>query len=843
VTDSDLSMEFAFGRFMIRPAERRLLVDGKPVVLGGRAFDLLLALTERRDRVVSKNELLDVVWAGRVVEENNLQVQISTLRRILGPETIATVPGRGYQFTAVPEGAQAVGTALAPATMRDRSQDNLPESTSTLYGRDEDLAALLTLLGSHRLVTLTGAGGIGKSTLALAAARAERERWDDGVWLIELMPVADPALVPAVVAQALGIQLAGRKAPRDEVADALRSRKLLLLLDSCEHLLAAVTEFADTVLARSQSVKILATSQEPLHIAAEQQVRVPPLALPADADARNANPLDYGALALFEARVQAIDSRFRLDDGSLDAAIEICRRLDCLPLAIELAAARVPLLGIEGIRGRLDDRFRILTTGLRAGLSRHQTLRAAIEWSHSLLTAEEQAVFRRLAVFCGSFGLDAAQRVASDAEIDEWTVLDHLGALVDKSLVAAQLGAVPRYRLLETSRALACEKLEEAGEADSIRRAHAQAVLAAFERAFRARWRQSTQSLLDLNLPDLDNLRAAFEWASRSPYEADLLIALAGASAWLWRSAGLSLEGLRRCTEAMARITALTPAGLEARLQLARATFMFATAPELRACERAIELYRRLDDREELFHALILKAQQLLLRGDLAAVEEPIREAEELSDPDWPFGLRFHLLRHRAFLMDLLHRWDEARAINDQMLRLARESGDSVLVVSALALSMDSELCSGNVERAVALGREMLELSRRERLDCDLRRGEGLAILAAALVQQGQLDEALQRAREATQLMRRDGSLARFLDDLAMLAFKLGRSADAARALGRAETYFVEQPIRRQPGEQRVRDSLLIQLRRALPQEELTRYLEEGAAMSDEDATRAALGE
>jgi predicted ATPase/DNA-binding winged helix-turn-helix (wHTH) protein len=841
VTDSDLSMEFAFGRFMIRPAERRLLLDGKPVVLGGRAFDLLLALTERRDRVVSKNELLDVVWAGRVVEENNLQVQISTLRRALGPQAIATVPGRGYQFTAVPEGAQAGGTALAPAAIRDRSQDNLPESTSTLYGRDGDLAALLTLLGSHRLVTLTGAGGIGKSTLALAVARAERERWDDGVWLIELAPVADPALVPAVVAQALGILLAGRKAPRDEVADALRSRKLLLLLDNCEHLLVAVTEFADTVLARSQSVKILATSQEPLHIPAEQQFRVPPLALPADA--RSANPLDYGALALFEARVQAIDSRFRLDDGSLDAAIEICRCLDCLPLAIELAAARVPLLGLEGVRLRLGDRFRILTTGLRAGLSRHQTLRAAIEWSHSLLTAEEQAVFRRLGVFCGSFGLDAAQRVASDAEIDEWTVLDHLGALVDKSLVAAQPGAVPRYRLLETSRALACEKLEEAGEADSIRRAHAQTVLAAFDRAFRARWRQSTQSLLDLNLPDLDNLRAAFEWASRSPYEADLLIALAGASAWLWRSAGLSLEGLRRCTEAMARITALTPAGLEARLQLACATFMFATAPELRACERAVELYRQVGDREELFHALILKAQQLLLRGDLAAVEEPIREAEELSDPDWPFGLRFHLLRHRVFLMDLLHRWDEARALNDQMLRLARESGDSVLVVSALALSMDSELCSGNVERAVALGREMLELTRRERVDCDLRRGEGLAMLTAALVQQGQLDEALQRAREATQLMRRDGSLARFLDDLAMLAFKLGRSADAARALGRAEAYFVEQPIRRQPGEQQVRDSLLTQLRRALPEEELARYLEEGAVMSDEDATRAALGE
>jgi predicted ATPase/DNA-binding winged helix-turn-helix (wHTH) protein len=841
VTDSDCSIELVFDRFTIRPAERRLLVDGKSAELGGRAFDLLLTLVEQRDRVVGKNELLDLVWPGRVVEENNLQVQISALRRILGAQAIATIPGRGYRFTVVPQSAQALAPASASMATADRSQGNLPESASILYGRDDELAALLALLRSHRLVTLIGAGGIGKSTLALAAARAERGRWDDGVWLIELAPVADPALVPVAVAQALGIQLAGQKEPVDEVADALRSRRLLLLLDNCEHLLAAVTKFADTLLGRSQSAKILAASQEALHIGAEHQFRVQALALPADA--RSANPLDYGALALFGARVQAIESRFHLDERNLDAAIEICRRLDCLPLAIELAAARVPLLGIEGVRARLDDRFRILTAGLRAGLSRHQTLRAAIEWSHSLLTANEQTVFRRLGVFCGSFGLDAAQRVSSDPKIDEWALLDHLGALVDKSLVAMQPGEVPRYRLLETARTLAREKLEEAGETDATSRAHAQAVLAGFERAFRERWRKSMQSLLDLALPDLDNLRAAFEWASRSPQEAELLMALAGASAWVWRSASLSSEGLRRCTEAMGRITAMTPAALEARLQLACATFMLGTAPELRACERAIEIYRRLDDREELFHALVLKAQQLLLRGDLAAVEGPIREAEELLDPAWPFGLRFHLLRHRAFLIDLLGRWDESRALNDEMLRLARESDDSVLVVSALVMAMGLELDRGNAQQAVAYGREMLELLRRERLDCDLRISEGLAILSAALVQQDQLDEALQRAREAAQLVRRDGSVGFFLDDFAMLAFKRGRSADAARVVGRAEVYFEEQPRRRQPGAQQVRDRLLTQLRRALSEEDLARYMEEGAAMSDQDATRMALRE
>jgi predicted ATPase/DNA-binding winged helix-turn-helix (wHTH) protein len=703
-----VTVPLRFGRAEVRPSERQLLVDGRPVGLGARAFDVLLALVERRDRIVAKNELLDCVWPGLVVEENNLQVQISSLRKALGPQAIATIPGRGYRFTLVPDGTQAKAVAPAPAAILDPSQGNLPESVSTLYGRDEDLAALLAELGSHRLVTLRGAGGIGKSTLALAAARAERGRWPDGVWLIDLSPIANAALVPATVAQALGIQLASGTSPLDGLADALRSRALLLLLDNCEHLLPAVTQLANVVLARSHSVKIVVTSQEPMHIAAEQQVCVPPLAVPADA--LSANPLTYGALALFEARVQAIDLHFRLDEGNLDAAIEICRGLDCLPLAIELAAARVPLLGVEGVRARLDDRFRILTVGPRTGPGRHQTLRAAIEWSHALLTTDEQAVFRRVAAFCGSFGLDGAQRVASDARIDEWAVLDHLGALVDKSLVAAQPGEVPRYRLLETARALAWEKLDEAGETDSIQRKHALAVLACFERSFRDRWRESTQSLLDLNLPELDNLRAAYEWASRMPHEDDLLISIAGASAWIWQPAGLWLEGAQRCSKAIGRITATTPIGLEARLQLAYVTFSSATVADLRACERAVELYRQLDDRQEVFVGLILQARLQMVLGDPTGSEERLREAEELLEPGWPPGLRSHLLRHRAFLMTQSCRWDEACVLMDQALRLARESGDSALVASVLAMSIYSGLAFGDSEQTAARVREMLDL-------------------------------------------------------------------------------------------------------------------------------------
>ena len=434
--------------------------------LGQRAFDVLHALIERRERLVTKNELLDIVWRGVVVEENNLQVQISALRKLLGPQVIATIPGRGYRFTAALDGAADVGQTPAmaipvPAAMPSSPpvapQTNLPTELPVLYGRDSDLAALCTLIDAHGLVTVVGAGGIGKSRLAQAVAHAQVGRWPDGAWMVELAGLSDPALLPNAVAQVLHITLTGQGDALEALVVGMARRTALLVLDNCEHMLDAVAALVQAVQKNAPSVRLLATSQEPLHLPAEQQFRVLPLAVPTATTADHWR--EFGAVALFEARVRAVDPRFALTDESLPLAVDICRRLDGLPLAIEMAAARVATLGLRPVRDKLDARFKLLTGGSRATLRRHQTLRAALEWSHQLLNDAEQAVFRRLGVFAGGFTMGMAQALASDAQLDEWAVLDHLSALVDKSLVVADAGEAPRYRLLESARAFALEQL------------------------------------------------------------------------------------------------------------------------------------------------------------------------------------------------------------------------------------------------------------------------------------------------------------------------------------------------------------------------------------------------
>src|SRR5882672_470153 len=424
-----ISETWRFGRIEVRPAERVLLVDSKAAKLGARAFDLLLALVERRDRIVAKNELLDTVWPGLVVEENNLQVHISTLRKLLGPQVIATVPGRGYRFTAAPDDsaarhAVAAVSAAAPAASwatpsaasavaATAPLTNLPADLPPLYGRDEDLPALRALIEAHKVVTVVGAGGIGKTALAQALAHQLRGEFEDGVWLVELAPVADATLVATTVAGVLRVEL-GAAAPIETLAGELAASRMLLVLDNCEHLLLAVAELVSALRRAAPNVQLLATSQEPLKVAQEHAYRLSALALPAEAGIESAR--QAGAVALFEARARAAQPQFALNEKNLAAVVEVCRRLDGIALAIELAAARVPLLGIEGLRARLNERFRVLTGGARLALRRHQTLRAALDWSHGLLTHEEQTVFRRLGVFAGSFGLDSAQRVTADRD-------------------------------------------------------------------------------------------------------------------------------------------------------------------------------------------------------------------------------------------------------------------------------------------------------------------------------------------------------------------------------------------------------------------------------------------
>ncbi len=852
-TTNDISFE----RCVIRPSQRDVLIGGKPAKLGARAFDLLLTLVEHRERVVSKNELLDLVWPGMIVEENNLQVHISALRKLLGPQVIATIPGRGYRFTAVLEGvATNAESATASATTEDvaisapaapaasaapTEKGNLPSTVPTLFGRDGDIAAVTKLVTIHRLVTIVGAGGLGKTRLAQAAAHTLRDAhtYGDGVWLVELAPVSDPALLPAAIAQALGFTLPGKKSAQDEVIDTLHNRALLLVLDNCEHVVEAASAFAQAVMDHAPGVHLLATSQELLKVNGEHLYRLAPLALPTANELAAAQA--SGAVALFVERVNALQPSFTLTEHNVADVTDVCRQLDGLPLAIELAAARVPLLGVAGVRERLNERFRMLTGGARAAPRRHHTLRDMLAWSHSLLTADERAVFRRAGVFVGGFTLPAAQHALADAQLDEWAVLDHLGALVDKSLLVADPTEPPRYRLLESARAYALEKLREAGEHEPTRERHARAMLVLFEAADAQMWTLTRDERFERCLPDIDNLRAALDWA-QDLGDAELHIALAGASGWMWSDSELVVEGKLRSELAMTRIDAAAAPALEARMQMRWSRYPHANgAVRFKAILRAAELYLRMGDLRGLYVAAAFAVGTAAQNGDMAASEHWARETERLYDPAWPSASRWQLLMARSELAYYKHHhYEEFEAVLDEILCLATTLGDQHLMRTALGNLMVAASARGDFALAVARGRALGTLLRRDRFETITV--HFFVNFGAALTEFGELDEAWSVLREAAPMLTRQGMWWMSLDAIALLTFKRGRIRDSALALGRSDALFVKLNRQRDdPVAQRMHYEVLCRLQQALSAAELERLLAQGAALSDEEAARGAL--
>jgi predicted ATPase/DNA-binding winged helix-turn-helix (wHTH) protein len=553
----------AFGRFRVVPHRRELLADGRPIRLGGRAFDILVALIEARGSVVGKEALMARAWPGRVVEENSLQAQISALRAAFGAERelIRTIAGRGYQFTgeirmlaASPdERARARVNVAEPATILPPT--NLLESVSELVGRDDDLVEVLSLAAAHRLVTLTGAGGIGKTRLGLEVARRLLPGFADGVWAIELAPLSDPELVPVAVATALGLELASGAASPPSVARALRSKQLLLVLDNCEHVVEAAAQMAESLLHVNPAARVIATSREALGAEGEWLYPVPPLAVPAEGSLDREDPLRYGAVRLFVERARAATPYFSPDAHVVAAIAGICRHLDGIPLAIELAAARAAALGIEGVAARLGNRFRLLAGGHRTAMPRHQTLRATLDWSYELLAEPERVVLRHLAVFAGGFTLEAARAVAEDGAIAASDVVDCVASLVAKSLVTADVsGTRLRYRLLETTRAYALDKLVEAGEYDATARRHAGRYLDLFQRAAAEAETRPTDEWLAEYVPRIDNLRAALDWSFSPNGDASIGVALTIASVPLWVQLSLMEECRTRVERALASI-------------------------------------------------------------------------------------------------------------------------------------------------------------------------------------------------------------------------------------------------------------------------------------------------
>ncbi|MBC7380926.1 MAG: helix-turn-helix transcriptional regulator, partial [Burkholderiaceae bacterium] len=657
------------GRFQIQPLERRLLVDGEPVALGGRAFDLLLVLSAQPGTLLTKHQLLDAVWPGVVVEENNLAAQISALRKVLGGEVIATIPGRGYRFAArfaarqdgaAPKPAQAASSPPARPPAEARLKTNLPPELPQLLGREDDLCALGTMIERHALVTVVGAGGMGKSLLTQHLLDARRSAYPHGVCWVELGSETDPALLPGAVAAALGVQLGGSDALAG-LCSAVAPLQVLVALDNIEQVLDGVAHMAAALLAEAPGLRLVVTSQAPLKLGTERVYRIGPLAVPQN-PLPAADALSYSAVALFTERARCADSRFALTDANAPAVIELCRALDGLALAIELAAARAPMLGVQRLAASMGDRLKLLTTSRnRAAPQRQQTLRAAMAWSHGFLDERERAVFRRLAVFAGSGSLSMIQQVVADptgeGELDEWAVLDALALLVDRSLVTALVPdgtAEPRYRLQDSPRVYALERLKEAGEEEALRRRHMQAVAAFCDAAWHRVFSGDVgwQDWLLAFQPDADNAREALSQAvsqamSQTTTRRDRVAALQIGATCLHASYDMpAAQQLALAEQCTAQIDESVPPSLQMRIRIRIALTMVGIRPALalKAARTAWSLdppgAQPADDRLLRFLRYLAACSVAMAvgrnAGDTLEQQAALAQARALEDPRWP---------------------------------------------------------------------------------------------------------------------------------------------------------------------------------------------------------------
>lgn len=862
--------------------KRQLTRDGQLVELGGRAFDLLAALAVTPGELVDGDALVRRVWPGRVVETNNLQVHISALRKVLGHEAIATVRGRGYQLLlelAAPPTPAAPSPAAAPSSSppetraaRPRS-GNLPLVLTPLVGREVELRTLRELLRQHRMVTVTGPGGVGKTLLALAALQAAEAPGPDsaGPWLVELAGLAESTPVAEAVARTLGFKLPGLQDATDELVDLLRTRTALLLLDNCEHRADEASHLLDRLAQSAPQIQVLATSQVRLQHRSERVLRLGPLALP-DVSASVAEQRASPAVTLFCARVTALGAGVALereDDGGLAEVAAICRRLDGLPLAIELAAARVPLLGLTGLRLRLGQQLQVLNGGPRGAPERHRTLQAALGWSYTLLNPSEQRAFRRLGVTSGSVSLPLAQALLIDdmtagnapvtdspdelraeaSAADRADVsLNLLQSLLDRSLLVslpveahAPEGTPPRLRLLDSARSFAQEKLQADGEWDAALRTLARALLRQFTRAPGSESFSGRLAELPARAADLDNLRVALDGLARQADLAPLHVELAGASAWVWSRLGLRAEGARRCRQALQRVDEQTPPALEARLQLAWATVVYrrGAAGDMAAAARAAELYHDLGDRPGRFRALLVLTILYALTDDEPRCMATMEQLAASFDPAWGNVMWGGYYWAVGFSMAQLNKDDDMRERLREAPALMRLLADDELQMPMLVSLAQGHRVLGELAEAIRVGRQAVALARR--VNAPGRLGMALGDLAAYLADAGDMEEALALAREAVSLRAADGSLGTLLDQLAWLACARGRYEQAAMALARADLHHVHRNGRRERmlREPHLRAGLAVAA--ALTPESLAHCRQRGTALGDDQAARLTL--
>ncbi len=852
---------YRFGECEFRAAERRLFIRGSRSALGSRALEVLDTLISNPGRVVTRNELLDKVWQGRVVEENNLTVQVTNLRKALGPDTISTLPGIGYRFSAALQGRPADVPSAPAATPATRTAaGNVAPFQPELIGRERERGEVVAGLARHRLVTIWGPGGMGKTMLARAVAADLRHDFSDGVWMIELAALPGPGsredadeetaasreaeamrALAGVVAETLEVKLTDAAPPAQQLAQALAGRHAMLVLDNCEHLVQAVSRLAAVLLGQNAQLRLLATSQVKLDNQQDQHpYELGPLSVPAQDDPAVAS---HGAIRLLVARIRTQHPRFELDArGSADAA-EICRRLDGMPLAIELAAARVCVLGLAGVRARLHERLKMLTGGSVDAPERQRTLEKTLSWSHALLGAGARAAFRRAGVFAGSFGLEQAQQVlASDGE-DPWRAIDHLATLVNRSLVVLERREPPRYRLLESARAYALQRLDAAGETATVLARHARATCELFESSLADEWQMPSQDRIERYMPDLDNGRAALAWAAES--DAALYVRLAGALGWLFDMAIQNVEGLAHCIAARDRhVRPGTPARARARLHLAIALLgrVSLRAEAMRSAWRAARLADEAGDAALLYAALgrFAIASALCVRGarGVAALRIMRRLAARSA---WPERSRWDVMNADDYVSNSLGWTAHAEDLARQQYLWAEEHGDVHKTMFGVMAQEQCAAARGDYGEAVRLGRRLVEMTRRHR---HVRsRHVFVYNLASALAMSGRLEESLALARQSIAEERRLQTLDQELELMARLALLRGRPQAAALVIGRSEADNAWRADRREPVERNTYEAVIAELRRAADWPALDALRLRGSRLPLERAVDLALGD
>jgi predicted ATPase len=732
------------------------------------------------------------------------------------------------------EQRRAIETAAVRASRprrpadRERRRHNLPRISVRLYGRDDEIESVKTLLSQSALVTLIGTGGVGKTSLALKISEELLNEFDDGVWFIDLARIRDPNLVPSALAAPFGIREAADRPLTETLVHDLHRQRALLLFDNCEHVADGASALIQAILAAGPSLCVLATSRQPLNLPGETTYRVASLDLEA-------------AIAFFADFAARVTSSFELSDANRGAIARIVTQLDGIALAIELAAARLKVLSPEQLEERLSERFRVLTGGSSTAVPRQQTMRAAIDWSYDLLNKEERALFQQLGVFSGGFFVDAAPFVCSCEGLDEWRVVDLLASLVDQSLVVSEPRAsAPRFCLLESMRAYALEKVEQ-NTLNSARSRHAQYYTTVAERA-QALWKtvQSTVEWAGSLEVELENFRAALAWTFDSGADIELGARLLTSLQEFWIIQGLTVEALRYAQRALEHIDVL-PVTLQAALwlTLARMQHEYHMAPSqmLEAAFRACELYDRLGEERPLAMALRERGNARLRLAQYAEAENDLQRSlavyRELGD----VRMVSRTLASLGFLRQIQGEYAEAREIMLEVLHLSMEIGDD-RAVTALSLNIcENDFALGDVEDAVTRARSTLLEDPLVRKSTHLRAGLE-SNLAAYLFALGREEEARATALQAIRDADYYYTAVPIQHLSAIIAPRDPRRA--ATLLGYVEKVLSETHFTRQRTEAYTMERLMNSLHAQLDDDEISRLGNTGHAMSEEQAIKIA---